>query len=46
MFYGYFADWLSSRFEMHIDKYLNKISGSLLVGSAILLGLKDIKDVR
>jgi homoserine/homoserine lactone efflux protein len=46
MFYGYFADWLSSRFEKHIDKYLNKISGSLLVGSAILLGLKDIKDIR
>jgi threonine/homoserine/homoserine lactone efflux protein len=46
MFYGHFADWLSSRFEKHIDKYLNKISGSLLVGSAILLGLKDIKDVR
>jgi threonine/homoserine/homoserine lactone efflux protein len=46
MFYGHFADWLSNRFEKHIDKYLNKISGSLLVGSAILLGLKDIKDVR
>ncbi len=46
MFYGYFADWLSNRFEKHIDKYLNKISGSLLVVSAILLGLKDIKDVR
>ncbi|MEW6601824.1 MAG: LysE family transporter [Nitrospirota bacterium] len=46
MFYGSFADWLSKRFEKHIDKYLNKISGSLLVGSAILLGLKDIKDVR
>jgi len=46
MFYGHFADWLSSRFEKHIDKYLNRISGSLLVGSAILLGLKDIKDVR
>jgi threonine/homoserine/homoserine lactone efflux protein len=46
MFYGYFADWLSNRFEKHIDKYLNKLSGSLLVSSAILLGLKDIKDVR
>jgi threonine/homoserine/homoserine lactone efflux protein len=46
MFYGYFADWLSNRFEKHIDIYLNKISGSLLVGSAILLGLKDVKDVR
>jgi len=46
MFYGYFADWLSNRFEKHIDKYLNKISGSLLVGSAVLLGLKDVKDVQ
>ena len=46
MFYGRFADWLSNRFERHIDKYLNRISGSLLVGSAIMLGLKDIKDVR
>jgi threonine/homoserine/homoserine lactone efflux protein len=45
MFYGYFADWLSNRFEKHIDKYLNKVSGSLLVVSAILLGLKDIRDV-
>jgi threonine/homoserine/homoserine lactone efflux protein len=46
MFYGYFADWLSNRFEKHIDKYLNKISGSLLVCSAILLGMNDVKDVR
>jgi threonine/homoserine/homoserine lactone efflux protein len=46
MFYGNFADLLSNRFEKHVDKYLNKISGSLLVCSAILLGLKDIKDVR
>jgi homoserine/homoserine lactone efflux protein len=46
VFYGYSADWLTKRFERHIDKYLNKISGSLLVGSAILLGFKDIKDVR
>lgn len=46
MFYGYFADWISIRFEKHIDKYLNKISGSLLICSAILLGLKDIRDVK
>jgi threonine/homoserine/homoserine lactone efflux protein len=46
MFYGYFADWIANRFDKHIDKYLNKISGSLLIGSAILLGLKDIKEVR
>jgi hypothetical protein len=33
-----------TRFEKHIDKYLNKFSGSLLIGSAIMLGLKDIND--
>ncbi len=42
-FYGLFADWISSRFERHIDRYLNRISGSLLIGTALLLGLKDIK---
>jgi len=46
MFYGYFADWIKNRFEKQIDRYLNKTSGSLLIGSAVLLGLKDIKDVR
>lgn len=44
IFYGYFADWCVTRFEKHIDKYLHKFSGSLLVGSAIMLGLKDIND--
>ncbi len=44
MFYGSFADWLSKRFEKHIDKYLNKFSGSLLIGSAVMLGLKNIEN--
>ena len=44
IFYGYFADWCVTRFEKHLDKYLNKISGTLLIGSAVMLGLKDIKD--
>ena len=44
IFYGHFADWCLTRFEKHIDKYLNKLSGSLLIGSAVLLGLKDIDD--
>ena len=44
MIYGYSADWCMTRFEKHIDKYLNKFSGSLLIGSAIMLGLKDIND--
>lgn len=44
IFYGHFADWCKTRFEKHIDKYLNRFSGSLLIGTAVLLGLKDIKD--
>ncbi len=44
IFYGYFADWCITRFEKHIDRYLNKLSGSLLIGSAVLLGLKDIEN--
>lgn len=44
MFYGYSADWCMTRFEKHIDKYINKLSGSLLIGSAVMLGLKDIND--
>ncbi len=43
IFYGYFADWCVTRFEKHIDKYLNKFSGSLLIGSAVMLGLKNIE---
>lgn len=44
VFYGYFAEWCVTRFEKHIDKYLNKTSGVLLIGSAVMLGLKDIKE--
>jgi threonine/homoserine/homoserine lactone efflux protein len=44
IFYGYFADWCVTRFEKHIDKYLNKFSGSLLIVSAVMLGLKDIEN--
>lgn len=43
-FYGYTADWILNRFERHIDKHLNRVSGSLLIGSAVLLGLKDIQE--
>jgi len=44
MFYGCFAGWCAVRFEKHVEKYLNKFSGALLIGSAVMLGLKDIKD--
>ncbi len=45
-FYGLFADWISRRFERHIDRYLNRVSGTLLIGTAILLGLKDIQEIK
>jgi threonine/homoserine/homoserine lactone efflux protein len=44
LFYGYFADWIAKRFDKHIDRYLNRISGSLLIVSALLLSLKGIGD--
>ena len=44
IFYGYFAEWSVTRFEKHVDKYLNKFSGSLLIGSAVMLGFKDIQN--
>lgn len=46
MFYGLFADWISKKFESHIERYLNKVSGALLILSAILLGLRDIQEVK
>lgn len=43
LFYGYFAAWSKEKFGEHINMYLNKISGGLLLSSAFLLALKDIK---
>ncbi len=44
LFYGYFADWIARRFDKHIDRYLNRISGTLLIVSALLLSLRSIGD--
>ena len=41
--YGGFAGWIESRFRHHVGHHMNQISGALLVGAAILLGLKEIK---
>ena len=41
--YGGFADWIEARFRHHVGHHMNQISGALLVGAAILLGLKEIK---
>lgn len=41
--YGGFAGWIESKFRHHVGRYMNQISGALLVVAAILLGLKEIK---
>ena len=41
--YGGFAGWIESRFRHQVGHHMNQISGALLVGAAILLGLKEIK---
>lgn len=41
--YGGFAGWIESRFRHLVGHHMNQISGALLVGAAILLGLKEIK---
>jgi threonine/homoserine/homoserine lactone efflux protein len=40
--YGGFAGWFQSKFQHHLGRYMNQISGALLVVAAILLGLKEI----
>ena len=41
--YGKSADWISKKLIPAAHQYLNKISGSFLIGAEILLGLKDIE---
>ena len=43
MIYGGFAGWIQSRFQHHVGRHMNRISGALLVVAAILLGLKEIE---
>jgi threonine/homoserine/homoserine lactone efflux protein len=41
--YDGFSGWIEARFRHHVGHHMNRISGALLVGAAILLGLKEIK---
>ena len=41
-FYGQFADWLSRRLVPSARHNLDRLSGSLLIGAAVLLGSRDI----
>jgi homoserine/homoserine lactone efflux protein len=40
-FYGKFADFFARKLSGSIGAYFNKISGSLFIGAAVVLGLKD-----
>jgi homoserine/homoserine lactone efflux protein len=42
LFYGFFADWISSKFERYTKRHMNQVSGSLLIVAAILLGMRDV----
>lgn len=41
--YGKFAEWIGKKLRSSVGRYLNKISGSFLIGAAILLGLKGVE---
>ena len=41
--YGSFADWIAQRFKSQISQNLDRISGSFLIGAAVLLGLKKVE---
>lgn len=43
-FYGITSGWILSRFQRHLDRHLNRLSGSLLICSALLLGLRGIEE--
>ena len=40
--YGAFASWIAARFQRYVGHHMNRISGTLLIIAAILLGLRDI----
>lgn len=41
--YGSFADWIAQRFKSQITHNLDRLSGSFLIGAAVLLGLKKVE---
>lgn len=41
--YGSLAEWIAERFKSQVSKNLERISGSFLIGAAILLGMKNVE---
>jgi threonine/homoserine/homoserine lactone efflux protein len=46
LFYGKFAEYIKSNYLNEFKRYLNKISGSIFIGAACLLGIKDLSEVK
>ncbi len=42
-FYGKFSEYFAKKMSASIGQYFNQISGSLFIGAAIILGLKDFE---
>lgn len=42
--YGKSAEWIGTKLMSSTRQHLDKVSGSFLIGAAILLGLKDIEE--
>lgn len=42
--YGSSADWIAKRFKNRMAQNLDTISGTFLIGAAVLLGLKNVED--
>lgn len=40
--YGKSAEWVSTQLKSSARQYLGKVSGSFLIGAAVLLGLKEV----
>lgn len=40
--YGKSAEWVSTKLKSSARQYLGKVSGSFLIGAAVLLGLKEV----
>lgn len=41
--YGKFASWIAGRFDRHVSRLANRISGALLIFAAFLLGLREVR---
>ena len=44
--YGRLAGWISLRLQQHVGHHVNRVSGLLLIGAAILLGLRDVEQTN